>query len=289
MEVTPSPLVTQRKVTQRASEKEGLLLTEEGDTKREIIFYDKNLHTTNRLNLTDLLKDTGVPDLGISVDETGTKIAVPLLSNGFGIYDIIHKQWMDVGDPLKENESCLSVAFMKNGTLSCLMEEASMEYGANSYYFGVYNSSSKHLQLKKINYIPKPIKNPNEQLFHTDNLLYLNDKIDPRKHANPTSGKVVVMDTNAMDVKAIQVDGVESAYSRITPDGQHMISVKQNVDKKGACTSVHIRVYDMKTMAVLNDDTITTPWIFDKVYVNNKGFLVSLQNKKDTKVVYYGL
>lgn len=276
------------KVHEKKAGSGSLDMTDPNDMKYTMKFYDKKLHYTGELDLSTLFKGMDLSGCDISLDETGTKLAVSLLGNGFGVYDIQNKKWIDVKLPLKESQSCLNVAFMKNGDLSFFVSEGNADGDSGLYYFGLYNIVTKQTKLKKIPYIPKPVRYPDNTLYHSDHLLYLNDTINPRENSYG-SGKVIVLDTNTMDEKIVHVDGTESTFSRITPDGRYMISLEQYYDKKGYYSSVHVNVYDTKTMDVVNDDTITSKWGLDNLYVNNKGFLVSLRNNKETKVVYYGL
>lgn len=260
-------------------------MTEGGSLKSQIAFYDKNLQYKHNMDLTPIFKGENIP-IGtgfVSMDETGKMLAVAGTSNGFGIYDIKNKKWMDIGNPLKDSQQCFDVAFMKNGKLYCLVTGVNMDLG-----IGVYDVAKRSFVLEKIKEVPGIVEHPTTKLFHSDDWLYLNDSEDPLQGL-PASGKVIVMDTNKMQTKTLSVDGEESSFSRITPDDKYMVSLLRKVDKNGKITHVHVNVYNIKTMDVIKDDTIPIDWKISHMYINNKGFLLTSGDQKETKVLYYEL
>lgn len=202
-----------------------------------IIFYDKELNETDRIELKKAIPEKiwkiVLSSSSPTVSLGGNRIAWQAWNGSSYIicYNKESKKIEKYNQFSKNNISLSTIGFVGNDKIAFYGDKGITETDTCYGYLD--------LNSNKITYFEE--KNYDAFSLHTDErYMWLNDGEDPYSHTS--SGKLVLLDTETGENRVINLDGLESTQSRITKDGKNIIAVKQDKEQ-----SFRVRQYDVVT------------------------------------------
>lgn len=207
-------------------------ITKENVNGYELIFYDKDLNQTRKIEILDAIHKSGLEEL---LSETpvlnwaGTKMVWLSLENQLLCLDLQTGDYIKSNAFLEKDIEVNKLEFVDDEKLAFIGDE-----GETDACYGYLSLSDETLFLLKENDYHASMMHINGQY------LCVNDSENPNTHSS--SGRVLVLDCVTDEKRIFEVDGLESTMAAVTADGKYMIAVK----RLGDCEFL-IRKYDYKT------------------------------------------
>ena len=215
-------------------------ITEKDVKSYELILYDENMRQKNKIELMDVIHDTGREELLNEkpvLNEAGTKIAWVSSGQEIVYIDLHTRNYKEKKKFAKKDIDVNQIEFVGENKLAFVGVKGISE---TDICYGYLNLMDGELVV----YVEKSY---NASTIQTNRrYLCVNDGENPNTHSS--SGRILVLDCETNKQKTFELDGLESTMAMVTEDGKYVIAVKWMSDY-----AFRIRHYDFQTGEKLDE------------------------------------